>query len=148
MLGSFKLKFTLNASREKDKNKMDLGTLFQIQNILIYGLLIAGLTVRKKRQLHVKIMGSMILWELLLVAQIELSRGAVAKAEQVQKIPALLTFHISMALSSVILYFCLIYFGKRLLKGDNSVRPVHKRLGWLCTTTRSLTFITSFFTVA
>lgn len=127
---------------------MDLGTFFQIQNTLIYGLLITGLIYRKKRDLHVKIMGSMILWDLLLIAQIELSRGAVAKAVQVQKNPALLTFHIAMALSSVVLYFCLIYFGKRLLKGDNSVRSIHKRLGWLCTTTRTLTFVTSFFTVA
>jgi hypothetical protein len=127
---------------------MDLAIVFQIQNIIIYALLLAGLYYRRKRDLHVKIMGSMILWDLLLVAQIELSRGAVAKAVQVEKNPALLTFHIAMALTSVLLYFALIYFGRKLLKGDQSVRPMHKKLGALCTVTRSLTFVTSFFTVA
>jgi hypothetical protein len=51
--------------------------IFQAQSILIVALLIYGVYHRKNRYRHVKIMKSAIIWDLLLVAQIELNRGAI-----------------------------------------------------------------------
>ncbi|MGK0368046.1 MAG: hypothetical protein ACI9QD_001186, partial [Thermoproteota archaeon] len=52
------------------------------------------------------------------------------------------------AVSSVLLYFVMLYTGGKLLKGDNSIRSKHKFFGITCATLRVLTLITSFWAVA
>jgi hypothetical protein len=88
-----------------------------------------------------------IIWDLLLVLQIELSRNAVKKAMDVPEQSTLLTIHIIIAVSTVVLYGLLIFLGRKLLKGKQAVRPLHMKLGWLAIVFRLSTYITSFLIV-
>jgi len=118
--------------------------IFQIQSTLILLLLWVGVINKKNRGLHVKLMSIGIIWDILLVLQIELTRGAIAKASKVVTNEWLLNFHVTIAVSTVVLYGFMVYFGRKLLKGDNSVRAKHKLLGIITITLRTLTYITSF----
>ena len=117
--------------------------IFQAQSFLIVALLIYGVSKNKQRFLHVKIMRSAIIWDLLLVAQIELSRSAINTASKAATNHWLLNFHISLAVSTVLMYFVMLYTGKQLLNGNEAIRKKHKVLGILRLTLRVSTLITS-----
>ena len=117
--------------------------IFQSQSFLIVGLLLYGVYVRRNRFKHVRIMKLAIFWDLLLVAQIELSRQAIATASKLTQNPTMLIIHISLAVSTVLLYFVMLYTGPKLLKGDETIRKWHKPIGWTTLTVRILTLITS-----
>lgn len=121
--------------------------LMQIQSLCIVLLIVAGVVVRRRRQLHVKIMSVAMIWDIILILQIELSRSAILKATHALSNPLILNIHISIAVSTVILYGFMVYTGRKLLRGDNSIRPRHKILGWTTLSMRILTFITSFWAV-
>lgn len=121
--------------------------LMQIQSLCIVLLIVAGVVVRRRRQLHVKIMSVAMIWDIILILQIELSRSAILKATHALSNPLILNIHISIAVSTVILYGFMVYTGRKLLSGDNSIRPQHKILGWTTLSMRILTFITSFWAV-
>ena len=74
-------------------------------------------------------MSSAIVWDLILILQIELNRGAIATASQVTKNSFILNFHVAIAVSVVVLYFAAAYLGRQILKGDNSKRTLHKVCG-------------------
>lgn len=118
--------------------------IFQIQSFLIVSLIIYGVLNRKNRYKHIKIMKFAIIWDLLLVGQIELTRGAIMKASKVVANPMILNIHVSLAVSTVLLYAAIFYTGNKLQKGTESIRPKHKILGLVTLTTRIATFITSF----
>ena len=126
---------------------MNTALLFQVQSFLILSLIFLGIYFRKTRSKHVKIMASAISWDLLLILQIQMNRSAIQKAARVIENPMMLNIHVSIAILTVLFYFALIYTGRKLLKGHNTVRPKHKFLGWSATVLRALTFITSFFAV-
>lgn len=117
--------------------------IFQVQSFLIVGLLFYGVYNRKIKYKHMKIMKAAIIWDLLLVAQIELNRGAIMKASKVVSNPTILNIHVSLAVSSVLLYGIIYYTGTKLSKGDEKIRKWHKGLGIVTLTTRILTLITS-----
>jgi len=121
--------------------------IFQIQSTLIVLLMIFGISKRHIQKLHVKIMSAVIIWDIILILQIELTRGAIAKASKVMVNPMLLTFHVFIAVTTVLLYFALIYTGRKMLTGDYSVRPLHQKLGKSAFSLRMLTYATSFFVV-
>ena len=121
--------------------------LMQIQSLCIVLLMLAGIIVRRRRQLHIKIMSIAIIWDVLLILQIELSRSAILKASKAMTNPVMLNIHISIAVSSVILYVFMVYTGRKLLSGQNEIRSKHRVLGWTTLTMRILTFITSFWAV-
>ncbi len=109
--------------------------------------MLLGVYYRKNRAKHVRIMSATIAWDLILVLQIELSRQAIFKASRAVSNPAILNIHIALAVSTVVLYFVLIFLGRKLLQGDNSKRALHRKLGLLTVGLRLLTLITSFFAV-
>ncbi len=118
--------------------------IFQIQSTLIILLIFYGIYHRKNRYKHIKTMKFCIAWDLLLVAQIELTRGAIIKASQAMTNTAILNIHVSLAVSTVLLYFVMLYTGTRLKNNDESIRKVHRFLGLTTLTLRLSTFITSF----
>lgn len=122
--------------------------IFQVQSFLILSLILIGVSLRKKRKAHVKTMISAIVWDILLVLQIELNRSAIMKASKAVENSMILNIHVSLAVTTVLLYFCMLYTGKKFLAGENEIRPLHKKLGWTTVAFRILTFITSFFAVA
>lgn len=122
--------------------------LMQTQSLCIVLLMLAGIVARKRRQLHVKIMSSAMIWDILLILQVELSRSAILKASKAVTNPLILNIHVSFAVSTVILYGFMVYSGRKMLAGDVSIRPKHRILGYSTFLMRILTFITSFWAVA
>lgn len=123
---------------------MSSAIIFQVQSILIVSLLLYGVYHRRSRYKHIKIMKTAIIWDLLLVAQIELTRGAILKASKVYENPQILNIHVSLAVSTVLLYGVVFYTGRKLQRGDENVRKWHKGIGILTLTTRIATLITSY----
>ena len=121
--------------------------LMQGQSLCILLLMIVGAIVHKRRTLHVKIMSIAMIWDVLLILQIELSRSAILKASKAVTNPMILNIHVSIAVSTVILYGFMIHSGRKLLNGDNQIRTRHKKLGYSTLFMRTLTFITSFWAV-
>lgn len=117
--------------------------IFQIQSFLVVGLLLFGVSKRREKYRHMKIMKLAIVWDLLLVAQIELSRQAINTASKASTNPAIMNIHISLAVSTVLLYFVMFYTGNKLAKGDESIRKWHKPIGITTLGIRLLTLITS-----
>ena len=117
--------------------------IFQTQSFIIVGLLLYGVYHRKTRYKHMKIMKTAIIWDLLLVAQIELNRSAILKASKVVSNPMILNIHVSLAISTVLLYGVVYYTGTKLNQGHENYRKFHKSVGCLTLTTRILTLITS-----
>ena len=126
---------------------MTSALIFQIQSIIIYSLMVYGITKRRNRKIHVPVMSAVLIWDLLLILQIELGREAVAKAAKAMANPMLLNIHVTFAVLSVVFYVLLVFTGRKLLKGDNSIKPKHKIFGWTAFVLRTLTLITSFFAV-
>jgi len=129
---------------------MTSATLFQIQSTLIVLLMTVGIFYRKNRKRHIPIMVWCMIWDVLLILQIELSRGAIKKASQVPTNPIILSIHVSLALLTVIFYGAMIYTGSILKSNVRASASIKKRHKWLGITTyslRLLTYITSFFAV-
>ena len=127
---------------------MSTAVIFQIQSFLILSLIAFGVYRRKDRSVHIKTMGMAIVWDILLILQIELTRSAIKKASEAIQNPMLLNIHVSFAVTTVLFYFAMIYTGRSFLKGNNDIRPLHKKLGWTTLILRVLTFATSFYAVA
>ena len=122
---------------------MNSSLIFQVQSVLIIALLFFGISKRKQKTTHIRIMKFAIAWDLLLVAQIELTRGAIATASKMTTNPALLNIHVFLAVSTVILYLFVYLAGTKLAGGDESVRLKHKILAGLTMCFRLSTFVTS-----
>lgn len=117
--------------------------IFQAQSFLIVALMIYGVYHRRNRFKHVKIMKTVIIWDLLLVAQIELTRGAINTASKAMTNPVILNIHISLAVSTVLLYVLIGITGTKIKNGNEGLRKVHKGVGIITLTTRIATLITS-----
>jgi hypothetical protein len=127
---------------------MTSAMVFQIQSIIIYSLMVYGISKRKNRKIHVPTMYTVIIWDVILILQIELGRNAIAKASKAITNPMLLNVHVTFAVLSVVFYFLLLLTGRKLLNGDRSVRARHRQFGWTAFVLRTLTLITSFFAVS
>lgn len=92
-------------------------------------------------------MATSIIWDILLILQIELNRGAIIKASKAMTNQMMLNIHVSFAVLTVLFYGAMVYTGRKFLKGENEIRPLHKKLGWTTLSLRILTFITSFWAV-
>lgn len=120
----------------------------QSQSAAIVLAMLAGIVVRRKRKLHVWIMSLAMIWDVILILQIELSRSAILKASKAVTNSMALNVHVSFAVTTVILYAFMVYTGRALLNGKNEIRQKHKFLGYTTFAMRILTFITSFWAVA
>jgi len=126
---------------------MSSAVIFQIQSTLIVGLFIFGLSQRKNRKVHIPVMATAIIWDILLVLQIELTRSAIGKAIKVTKNPELLNFHVSVAVLTVFLYIFMGRTGYLLKKHQMKPKNLHRAMGFLTIFCRLTTYVTSFFIV-
>ena len=122
--------------------------LMQLQSFCIVVLMIAGIVVHRRQSLHVKLMSFAMIWDVLLILQVELSRSAILKASKAMTNSMALNVHVTIAVSTVILYGFMVYTGRQLLSGNHGIRKKHKVLGYSTFILRILTFITSFWAVA
>jgi hypothetical protein len=88
-----------------------------------------------------------MIWDVLLILQIELSRSAIIKASRALSNALALNIHVTIAISTVVLYGFMIYTGRKMLRGQNQYRVRHRTLGYSTLLLRTLTFITSFWAV-
>jgi len=121
--------------------------LMQTQSFLIVALMLYGISQHRTRAKHVKIMYSAIVWDIILILQVELSRGAILKASKAMVNPLLLNIHVSIAVATVVLYGFMVFLGRKVMAGDNTQLKRHKRLGQITMLMRILTFATSFLAV-
>lgn len=119
----------------------------QGQSLCILLIMIVGAFLHRRRPLHVRLMSFAMIWDVLLILQIELSRSAILKASKALSNQAALNIHVSIAITTVILYGFMIHSGRKYLAGENAVALRHKRLGYVTLFLRTLTFITSFWAV-
>ncbi len=119
----------------------------QTQSFCIVLLMMVGILFRRRRQLHVKIMSLAIIWDVILILQVELSRSAILKATNVVKNSMILNIHVSLAIATVVLYGFMIYTGRKMLANEPGVRAKHKVLGYTTFILRVLTLVTSFWAV-
>lgn len=122
--------------------------LMQTQSFLIVALMIYGITQHKTRLKHVKIMSAAMIWDVILILQIELSRSAILKASKAMSNPMLLNIHVSIAVTTVLFYIAMVFTGRKVLAGDQSVLKRHRLLGRITMALRVLTFATSFLAVS
>ncbi|HLW56404.1 MAG TPA: hypothetical protein VKY27_03410 [Bacteriovoracaceae bacterium] len=122
--------------------------LMQTQSLLIVILMIVGLYYRKNRSRHVKVMSLAMIWDILLILQIELSRSAILKASRAIENTMILNIHVTIAVTTVIFYGIMVYTGRKLLAGESAIRTKHRVMGWSTLFLRILTFVTSFWAVA
>jgi hypothetical protein len=109
--------------------------------------MIAGIKVHRNRKLHVKIMSFAMIWDIILILQIELSRSAIIKASKAISKTMALNIHVSIAVLTVIFYGFMIQSGRAILSGNIQLRNRHKILGYSTMLLRILTFVTSFWAV-
>lgn len=121
--------------------------LMQSQSLLIIIIMMVGVYFRHQRRLHVKLMSTAMIWDVILILQIELSRSAILKASKAVDNSMILNIHVALAVTTVVFYGLMIFTGRKLLAGQNSIRPKHQFLGWTTLALRVLTFITSFWAV-
>ncbi len=121
--------------------------LMQTQSILIVLLMAYGITQHSKRVKHKKIMLTAMAWDVILILQIELSRGAILKASKAVSNPLLLNIHVSIAVATVLLYGFMLSTGNKVMKGNEKILKRHKTLGWTTMAMRVLTLATSFLAV-
>lgn len=88
-----------------------------------------------------------MIWDVILILQIELSREAILKASKAATNALLLNIHVSIAVSTVILYIFMVYTGRAMLSGQTKIRQKHRLLGYSTLFMRILTFVTSFWAV-
>jgi len=123
-------------------------TLFmQVQSFFIVLLILIGIGFRRERKKHIRLMSVAMIWDILLILQIEMSRSAILKASKVVANPLMLNIHVAIALSTVLLYGCMVYTGRKLIENRQNMRMKHKALGYITASMRILTFITSFWAV-
>ena len=127
---------------------MSTAVVFQTQSIIIYTLMIFGIMKRKNRKIHVPVMSAVLILDVLLILQIELGRSAVEKAAKVIVNPIILNVHVTFAILSVVCYVLLVITGRKLLKGEVTIRPRHRFFGWTAFALRTLTLLTSFYAVS
>lgn len=114
--------------------------IFQVQSSIILVLFILGyMKAKSNLSLHKRIMLSAVIWDILLILQIEFTRSAIEKATTVTNNSSWLNIHVSFAILTVIFYGITIFLAlkKRLSQ--------HRNVGKITILLRALTYITSFF---
>lgn len=126
---------------------MSSAVIFQLQSFSILILMYVGVIFRRNRRLHIKLMASSMIWDVLLILQIELTRSAIVKASEsmIGSKSLILNIHVAMAIACVILYGFMVESGRKILRGEKSVRGRHRLQGISILVLRTLVFVTSFF---
>ena len=119
-----------------------MSAIFHLQSFLCLCLLSVGIGLRKQRRLHVPIMSVAIIWDVILVLQVEIFRDAIFKASRFAENSWLLNVHILLAATTLVTYGFVVYTGRRLLRNDPIVRKYHRWSGRGAFSLRVLTFVT------
>ncbi|HYC76856.1 MAG TPA: hypothetical protein VEI02_04420 [Planctomycetota bacterium] len=119
---------------------------FDVANVVIFAAILVGVALRRRRLAHVRIMTASFVADVLMVAVIELQRGAVAKTlEQARTVSdGLLSFHIFVSVASLALWVYQLVGGRRILHGAGSLSR-HRAGAWAFLVFRATNVGTAFF---
>lgn len=118
-----------------------------IISTLILAVIFTGLWHRKNAKIHVPLMLSAFVMDVLLVLFIELNLQAVETVVDSSMQPQnkeLLLFHAAVSLTVILLYVALTFIGIKLLKRQKQYLPLHKKLGSAFLVMRLINYVTSF----
>ena len=117
--------------------------MLHLASSLVVVLLGVGLWFRHRRpQLHLRLMISAFVVDLLLVLYIEISRHAVEKV--VARVSPLLWFHAGVSVGVLLCYVAMILLGRGVLAGQVNSRKWHFGVGLTFVALRSLNYVTSY----
>src|SRR5688572_10228493 len=112
---------------------------FNGANVVILAVILYGVVVHRNRILHVRIMTSCFVADLLMVLLIEVQRQAIEQA--VHTTSGLMRFHISVSVAALVLWVLQILTGRAVLKGKPRLRR-HKIQAWIFLCCRSTNVVT------
>jgi hypothetical protein len=116
--------------------------VFHLVSTLVILILICGFLVRRRRPIHIPLMVAAFSLDLMLVAAIEIRRGAIGKV--VAGPGPLLGFHVAMSLVALASYVAMAVLGRRLSSGREHLRPWHRRVAWVLAGSRTANYVTSW----
>ncbi len=80
--------------------------------------------------------------DMALILYIEITREAVERLSD--EVHPLLWFHVGLSLAVVLSYIRMILLGRRMLRREESVRGVHRKLALTFCVLRTVNYVTSF----
>ena len=116
--------------------------MLHIISTVVIVILITGLFLRKRRDIHPKLMFTAFVIDLVTVLYIEFTAGAVERVAS--ELGALLIFHAAVSLTVLVLYVWMIVLGRRLLAGREDARSLHFKLAIAFCVLRSVNYVTSY----
>ena len=129
---------------------MSLTTFFsepaRVAGLIVFLSIFVGVSLRKKRRVHPPFMITCFVTDLALVLYLEFSRGAVETT--VGRMTTELAIHVALATVSLMLYVFLIMTGRKVLKGDDSIKPRHFRLAIAFLFVRTAVLVTAIWASA
>ncbi|MEK7483783.1 MAG: hypothetical protein AABZ60_05580 [Planctomycetota bacterium] len=117
---------------------MNIATL---TNSLIYLWIWTGVSLRHRRKLHIKMMLSALVADLLLLVWVEIQNQAIEKS--IQGMTLLLLVHIIASFLFLGCYALLIVTGIQKYRGKQG--NIHKYLAWTFLLSRGINWSTAFF---
>jgi hypothetical protein len=122
---------------EPDASKL----AFNVANVLIFAAIVCGVIVHARRVLHVRIMATCFVADILLVLLIEVQRHAIEQA--VTTTSNLLRFHIAVSVAALVLWVLQIIAGRQILQGKPRLRR-HRVQAWTFLACRAVNVGTAF----
>lgn len=106
--------------------------LFNILNCLVFAVIIVGVALHHKRDLHAKMMLTAFVLDLALLLAVELSNSAVAQAfrnvADAGDRTAMTVIHVAFAVGGLVMWFVQIWSGRKIWKeGRMELLPRHAR---------------------
>ena len=117
--------------------------MLHIASTFVVILIIAGLYNRRRNSpLHLKLMSTAFVIDVILVVYIEVTRQAIETV--ISEVHLFIWFHAAVSLSVLLCYVFMIYLGRGLYRGQFDNRLIHRNLGITFCVLRSVNYVTSF----
>jgi hypothetical protein len=117
--------------------------MLHIASTAVLLLITAGLWFRKRKpSVHLRLMISALIVDVLLVLYIELSRHAVEKVAN--HVSPILWFHAGVSIGVLVCYALMILLGRPMLSGKYETRSLHRAVGITFVALRIVNYVTSY----
>lgn len=117
--------------------------MLHIISTLVLLIIIAGMRLRKYTKVHMALMGSAFVIDLLLVLYIEFSRKAVETVVSTSAKP-IIYIHALISLTVLGCYVGMFVLGRRTLAGKPAAKAAHRNLGITFCLFRAANYATAF----
>lgn len=114
-----------------------------VVSTISFALLIAGVLLRRRVHLHVPMLLTAFALDVGLLVFLQLTRNAIQTVLN-QPNPPILYFHVACSVSMLLGWTIMIFLGWKLLRGNESIRPVHRTGAAIFLLLRVANYTTSF----